>query len=166
MFIFLFPAAGEVKKKYGSAQQIRDMIYDRKKQHESLDGRMNELVMEAARSKERQGIQEKEAAAIQTELLKNKSHSENVRKEQQILEAYLKLLSMLEQELEISAEQCLKAEAFMFFSCPRIIIMRNQLFMASLSLFECYVLRNKEPVLENLNILLTAQERGRGRGFL
>lgn len=59
MFIFLFPAAGEVKKKYGSAQQIRDMIYDRKKQHESLDGRMNELVMEAARSKERQGIQEK-----------------------------------------------------------------------------------------------------------
>ena len=165
MFIFLFPAAGEVKKKYGSAQQIRDMIYDRKKQHESLDGRMNELVMEAARSKERQGIQEKEAAAIQTELLKNKSHSENVRKEQQILEAYLKLLSMLEQELEISAEQCLKAEAFMFFSCPRIIIMRNQLFMASLSLFECYVLRNKEPVLENLNILLTAQERGDGGAF-
>lgn len=67
--------------------------------------------------------------------------------------------------MEISAEQCLKAEAFMFFSCPRIITMRNQLFMASLSLFESYVLRNKEPVLENLNILLTAQERGDGGAF-
>lgn len=165
LFGFLFSRVREVRAVYGSARQIHDMIEEEKGRCSSREARMNQLrqdISQAEKSRERLSA---EAEEVQKQLAFNGSMAEQNQKEREKLKEFLGYITEVEQAVQVPAEQWMDLEAYKIYSLPEVYRLRNRLFLAALSLFECYIFLHKEPILNNLKLLFTKKDGGNRKSF-
>lgn len=161
-FSFLLPKLRRLKKKYVSVRQIEDKISHEKKQCENIVLRMEELCRNITQAEERRISLSGEAAEWKKRIAEIGSEIDETVKQKNILKKWSKCILNIEQKLFKSEKNWGEFDAYDFLSLPEIYGLRNRLFLAALPLFECYVVQHKEPILKNLGILLTKQERADG----
>lgn len=165
LFGFLFSRVREIRAVYGSAHQIRDMIEEEKGKCSNREAGMNQLrrdISQAEESRERLSV---EAEEVQKHLSFNCSMAAQNQKEQKKLKEFLGYIAEVEQEVQVSADQWMNLEPYKIYSLPKVYGLRNQLFLAALSLFESYIILHKKPILNNLKLLLTKMHGDNGNSF-
>lgn len=158
-FCFLFPKAARLLKKYGSAQQIRDMLQDIKAQQHAnrseLEGTQQLL---AQLDKEATDILN-QLSALSCKLEKNNDAAQRAAGWHQSLCRYEDIVHELE-DAGFSPERILPPDAHRLYNDNVLLQLRGKIFRASLRLFEAYICLHKGPIRNNLRYIL--EERGSG----
>ena len=165
MFGFLFPRVREIRAVYGSAQQIRDMIEEEKGKCSSREEGMDQLRRDISQAEERRERLSVEAEEVEKQLSVNRSMAAKNQTEQKKLEEFQRYITGVEQEIRLPADQWMNLEPYKIYSLPEVYGLRNQLFLAALPLFESYIIVHKEPILNNLKLLLTKKDGENGTDF-
>ncbi|MBT9775377.1 hypothetical protein GPL15_02490 [Clostridium sp. MCC353] len=165
LFSFLFPKTRRVQRDYGSEQQIRDKIETENVKCSNLEERMRQLQQDISQAEERQKALLNEAEKIHKQLSEISSNEADNQMEQEILKEPLGSIEELRKRVQVPEDQWMGLEPHELYSLPDVYKLRNQLFLAALSLFECYIVRHKEPILNNLKLLLIKKDGDSGNGF-
>ncbi len=165
LFGFLFPRVREIRAVYGSAHQIRDMIEEEKGRCSSREARMNQLRQDVSQAEESRARLSAEAEKVQKQLAFNCSMVEQNQKEREKLKEFLGYITELEQAVQVPVAQWMDLEAYEIYTLKEVYKLRNRLFLAALSLFECYIFLHKKPILNNLKLLFTKKDGDDGNSF-
>ncbi len=164
-FSFLFPKVKALLKKYGSAEQIRDMIRASNEQQAALSAQMGT----AQQYLTQLSAQKTEAAKGLSELNKaleeiNREREKIVQK-REILDRYQILLHNLEQELMCSSDTVLSLDAYKLRNAESLMQLRKDTFDKALQLFEAYICLHQEPIKNNLELFLMQRETDNGKFY-
>lgn len=163
--IFLFPGVQELKKKYGSARQINDMITEEKIKKEGFDRQIELCNQDMEQAKRMRVKYFDKISTGKAEWLKTGSEKEEIEKRKELLDAYLGCISEMKKTFGESAESWISQSSFELRNRREVYVLRKRLFFAAVALFENYVILHKAPILKNLKILMSRNEREDGSAY-
>lgn len=165
LFSFLIPKMREIRAAYGSVHQIRDMIEEEKRKSSNREVEMNLLRQDISQMEDDLVRLSAEAEAVHKQLMFKCFKIEQNRKEQEKLKEFLRYIDEIEQTVQVPADKWINQESYKLYSFSEVCRLRNQLFLATLPLFESYIILHKKPILNNLKLLLTKKEGNNGKSF-
>lgn len=161
---FLFPKVRTIQRKYGSSEQIRDTIQEERDVRQKHQTHRNEISRDIAQKACEQDMETSELEVLESVLTKADTELNDISQQNESLSSYLERISLLAENEAFLGLDLLSADAYHLRNTPVIMKLRNRLFSAALRLFEAYIIMHKEPVLKNLGIILTENERSDGDG--
>jgi len=161
---FLFPKAKAAQKKYGSAEQIRDMIQEKRNTRVKYEIQLSEINEKIDQKRKKISALDSELNIDETNLKRISKEFDETSKQINLLSHYLELIDALVKHEGFNKTDLLVKDAYDLRNTAEIMQLRNRLFLAALHLFEIYIIMNKKPVLKNLRILLTENESNSGDG--
>lgn len=164
-FSFLFPKVKALLKKYGSAEQIRDMIRVSNEQQAALSAQREAAQQRLNQLSSQKTETAKELSELNKALEEINREQREIAQKREILDQYQILLHNLEQELMCSSDTVLSLDAYNLRNAELLMKLRKDAFDKALQLFEAYICLHQEPIKNNLELFLTQRETDNGKFY-
>lgn len=155
---FLFPKARALVRKYPSERYIFDAITDKR----SSERRQRYAASELKNSIFKNEKEKEKLASKCDQLRENKNALDadlgRLKTEEKEVSSFIQRSCFLQQKLGLPASRLLDMSEYELRNHKNFVQLRNQLFKFALRLFEVYIVKNKEPIVSNLNNFITKND--------
>lgn len=156
---FLFPKTKTLLNKYGSSKQINDEIeiirncsQEKLDELKKLDDRIDGAVAQLK-------LVDNTLELLNTHLVQVQAQLEEQTVQKNTIALYLDCSQELSRGIDIDF---INIDVYHLRNLPVIMELRHKLFTAAIGIFETYIILHKEPILHNLQLVLTKTDGSNG----
>lgn len=153
-FRFLMPKVDMLLKKYGSVEQIRNIIHDDKEKIQTCQACINEVSQAQINAKNQLKNTEKEITELSKVLNETDNKLSIISLKKSLLTDYLNRIIILGEQLNCSEDIVIGLNAYDLNNRTTIMTLRHEIFIAANRLTEVYIYHNKVPIYNNLKLIL------------
>ncbi|MGL5437054.1 MAG: AAA domain-containing protein [Lachnospiraceae bacterium] len=157
-FKFLFPRVKQLLDKYPTRRYLLDLIGERKQMGADMDASVVELCKEIGILKEQIDTNKSQIKSLNSALDDLSYCAADFDKKRSLIGAYLQAAEKVSDALGERPEQLDEKGVYGLRNAVELLHLRKQLFHHALMLYEIYIIKQKEPILKNLILMITKSD--------
>lgn len=155
---FIFPKVKKLLSEYPSQEYIEDLINDKKAEAKQNLDLSKAITRNIHQNNEDIKTLKKDYANVADEIRLLNNELVDAKTDEDRLNDFEATALYLSDKLQISYPQLYRQTKYQRKNNKVIIEIRNKLFISALKIFEIYIIKNKVPILSNLNLLITQND--------